>query len=39
MIFKLYIANRLGPKGAEALAPALSKMHQLTTLDLDGKLL
>ena len=39
MIFKLYIDNELGPKGAEALAEVLPEMHQLTTLNLAGKLL
>ena len=39
MIFQLYIGNKIGPKGAEALAPVLPEMHQLTTLNLAGKLL
>jgi hypothetical protein len=29
-------ANRLGPEGAASLAPALEKMPQLTSLDLEG---
>ena len=39
MIFQLYIGNELGPKGAEALAQVLPEMHQLTNLELQGKLL
>jgi inosine-uridine nucleoside N-ribohydrolase len=39
MIFKLYIDNDIGPDGATALAPALSKMTQLYSLSLGRKLL